>query len=356
MNAAIEVIRPDDRLGKAEVEKLLKKEGIERDPHLDYTAGLYDTEGRLIATGSCFQNTIRCLAVTSELQGEGLMATVVSHLLKVQASRGNDPVFLYTKPESAVMFADLGFSEIVRLSDVVFMENRKDGFLTWLTGIQKTLSERPLKLPGRRKNARIAAVVMNANPFTLGHRYLLEQVSKENDRVILFLLSEENGPIPYAVRKKLVEADIEDLPRVVLVPAGSYIISHATFPSYFLKSEENVIRAHAELDLCLFGRIAEALGITRRYVGEEPFSRVTSVYNELMARELPKTGVECRIVPRLAAGDVPVSASTVREALQKGDFESLRTLLPESTYDYFCSEEAAPVLEAIRKAGDVRHY
>ena len=348
MNAAMEKLNPDDRLAMAALDRLLEREGIVRDPHLDYTLGLYDGEGRLIATGSCWRSTLRCLAVASEHRGEGLMATVVSQLLRVQAERGNDPVFVYTKPENAALFADLGFSEIAGMKDAVFLENRKDGFAAWLSGVAA-------QLEAVQGKAETAAVVMNANPFTRGHRYLLERAAEENDRVLLFLITEENGAIPYAVRKRLVEDGIRDLPKVTLIPAGPYIISHATFPSYFLKSEETVVRAHAELDLAVFRKIAAALGISRRYVGEEPLSRVTALYNEIMARALPESGVECRIVPRLEICGEPVSASAVRQAIQNGDRERVRTMLPESGCAYFLSEEAKPVVQALREAGDVRH-
>ena len=349
MNVTTEVIRQDDRLAWGEVERLLEREGIARDPHLDHTIGLRDTEGRLVATGSCWKNTLRCLAVASEHQGEGLMASAVSQLLRVQAERGNEKVFLCTKPENEALFSDLGFSAIVRLPELTFLENRPDGFENWLNEVRASL-------PERQPDAHIAAVVMHANPFTRGHRYLLDKASEENDLVLLFLLSEESGPIPYAVRKKLAEDGTADLSKVVLVPAGEYIISHATFPSYFLKSEEAVVRAHAELDAAVFGKIAAALGISRRYVGEEPFSRVTAAYNEILKRALPEGGVECRVVPRLCIGDEPVSASAVRQAIHDGELERVRDMLPKSTYRYFSSEEAEPVVRAIREEQDVRHY
>lgn len=349
MNLRTEVLQKNDRLAWSEAENLLRREGIERDPHLDHTIGLYDTEGRLVATGSCYKNTLRCLAVASERRGEGLLATVVSQLMRVQAERGNAQVFLYTKPENEALFADLGFSAIVRLQDVTFMENSPDGFAKWLQGVRASL-------PQTAADARIAAVVMHANPFTRGHRYLLERAAAENDLVVTFLLSEESGPIPFAVRKTLAEAGTADLQRIALVPSGPYIISHATFPSYFLKSEETVVRAHAELDAAVFLKIAAALGITRRCVGEEPLSRVTATYNAVLERALPAGGVECRIVPRLQAGIDPISASAVRQAIQDGDLERVRAMLPESTYRYFASDEAKAVVRAIREAGDVKHY
>ena len=124
-----------------------------------------------------------------------------------------------------------------------------------------------------------------------GHRYLVEKAAGENDFVHLFVLSEEAGPIPFALRRRLVQDGVADIPNVVLHDSGPYIISSATFPSYFLKDGDDAIRAQAALDVAVFGEIAHALGVTRRYVGDEPTSRVTSLYNEVMAARLPELGV-----------------------------------------------------------------
>lgn len=108
-------IHPQDRHGQAQVDALLTQEGIRRDGNLDYTCGIYDDAYNLIATGSCFANTLRCMAVSHHHQGLGLMNLIVSHLLEQQVFRGNGHVFLYTKCDSAKFFGDLGFYEIVRI-------------------------------------------------------------------------------------------------------------------------------------------------------------------------------------------------------------------------------------------------
>ena len=50
------------------------------------------------------------------------------------------------------------------------------------------------------------------------------------------------------------------------------------------------------------------------------------------------------------------SRSTVRKALQEGDMDTFRRLVPETTAAWFESDEAAPVLQSIRNAGNVIHY
>lgn len=343
---SISQVYPSDRRSLAEIDALLQKEGISRDSNLDYICAMYDGNDEIIATGSCFGPTLRCFAVSREHQGEGLLNEIISHLMEVQVARGNTHLFLYTKVGSAKFFGDLGFYEIARVDGtLVFMENRKTGFPNYLRNLEKT-----------KKDGVSAALVMNANPFTLGHQYLVETAAARCDTLHLFVLSEDASLVPFAVRKKLVQAGTAHVPNVVLHDSGPYIISSATFPSYFLKDEAAVIDGHARLDLAVFTRIARALGVTARYVGEEPTSQVTGLYNKIMAEELPKAGIACHIIPRKEASGRAISASTVRSALQKGDWDALKTLVPATTLDYFTSPEAASVLERIRRAGNVVHY
>lgn len=335
-----------DKRSLKQIDALLQREGISRDANLDYMCAMRDGHDEIIATGSCFGSTLRCFAVSSEHQGEGLLNEIISHLMDVQYSRGNMHLFLYTKVNSAKFFGDLGFYEIARVDGtLVFMENRRTGFPDYLKALEKT-----------RKDGVSAALVMNANPFTLGHQYLAEMAAARCDTLHLFVLSEDASLVPFSVRKRLVQEGTAHIPNVVLHDSGPYIISSATFPSYFLKDEEAVIDGHARLDLAVFTRIARALNVTERFVGEEPTSQVTGLYNTIMAQELPKAGIACRILPRKEAGGKAISASTVRLALKNGDWKALEALVPSTTLQYFTSPEAAPVLERIRRAGDVVHY
>ena len=346
MSYTISQVFPNDRRALSQIDALLEQEGICRDAHLDYTCAVYDDDDKVIATGSCFGNTLRCFAVDSACQGEGLLNQLATHLLRVQMARGNAHLFLYTKTAAAPLFAGLGFCEIARVKDTLaFMENRRNGFAKYLQ-----------KLSASRREGRSAALVMNANPFTLGHRYLAEQAAAAWDTLHLFLISEDASLIPFSVRMRLVRDGVSDLSNVVIHETGPYIISRATFPSYFLKEEAAVIQGQALLDLAIFIRIAGALGITCRYVGEEPTSQVTGLYNQIMRRELPAAGIDCQVIPRLEIEGRPVSASTVRCALRDGDWSALRGLVPDTTYEYFTGSEAGPVLERIRQAADVVHY
>ena len=340
-------IRQADKYGNHLVDELLAAEGIRRDANLDYTCGMYDDEMNLIATGSCFGNTLRCMAVSHTHQGEGLMNSIVSHLIEVQFSRGNTHLFLYTKCDSARFFGDLGFYEIARINgQIVFMENKRTGFSSYLNSLEKQKESAP----------RVAALVMNANPFTLGHQYLVEKAASENDILHLFIVSEDASLVPFSVRKKLVMEGTAHLKNIRYHDSGPYIISNATFPSYFQKDEQAVIESHAMLDLTVFTKIASALGINRRYVGEEPTSLVTGIYNQIMSEKLPENGIECVIVPRKENKGTVISASTVRQALKEENWPLLAELVPETTLNYFKSPDARPVIDKIQASENVIHY
>jgi len=317
-------------------DELLRKEGLKKDLNLDYTIGLVDEENRLLATGSCFRNSLRCLAVDSEYQGTGLLGQVVSALVDYQYRRGYTHLFLYTKCDKARIFETLGFYEITRVKDkVVFMENKPDGFDSYVQNLQTGYGVQ-------------AAIVMNANPFTLGHRWLVEQACRENDTVHLFIVSEDISQFPYAVREKLVREGTADLANIIYHPTKDYLVSTSTFPSYFLKETSDNVQVQAMLDTQIFILLAKRLGITVRYVGEEPISVVTNRYNSVLKENLPCHGITCREIPRLEAGNQVISASRVRALLACNDYDAIKTLVPVSTYRYLISilnEEQIKVMD-----------
>lgn len=329
----------DDTIERKNLELFLNNEGIKLDKNLEYTVGIYDSE-KLVATGSFFKNTLRCLAVSLEYQGSGLLNKVVSHLMNEQYQRGFTHIFLYTKCNAAKFFNDIGFYEIARIDDlVVFMENKSNGIKRFTDELSKD------KVSGNK----VAAIVMNANPFTFGHKYLVEKAASENDVVHLFVVSEEASVIPFLVRYELIKQGTSHLKNVILHETGSYIISSATFPSYFIKDDKSVVKAHASLDLEVFKEhIAPALSINRRYVGEEPYCEVTKNYNEIMKESLEREGIECIIVPRLELNGKAISASRVRECIREDRMEEIKGLVPRTTYDYFKSKEAETLIQKIK--------
>ena len=117
-----------------------------------------------------------------------------------------------------------------------------------------------------------------------------------------------------------------------------------------------VTRTHADLDATLFTRIAAALNLTCRYVGEEPFSAATASYNEALAAILPSRGIALHVIPRREEGGAPISASHVRALIHDGRMEDIRPLVPDTTYAYLTSPAGASAVERIRRCADVIHH
>lgn len=304
----------------ARMEAFLRSVGLDYDDGVEYSVCLLDDDFSILAAGSVEGGVLKCLAVSPDHQGEGLAATLVSQLVRYAAEQGRTHLFLYTKPGNRALFAGLGFYPILKTDEILFMENKRDGFRQFLEGLRR---ESPAC------GGIVGAIVANCNPFTLGHRYLVEQALGQCDLLHLFLLSEDHSDFSARDRFRMAQAGTADLPRLVLHGTGDYLISHATFPTYFFKDKAQAGQANCRLDLELFAReIAPALGITRRFIGTEPLCPVTHAYNEAMKTLLPPYGITVTELPRLARDGVPVSASEVRRCLAQQDEARLRQLVP----------------------------
>ena len=182
---------------------------------------------------------------------------------------------------------------------------------------------------------RIGAIVMNCNPFTKGHLYLIETAAPQVDGLYIFVVEEDKSIFPFSDRMEMIRAGVAHLQgKVRVVPSGNFIISSLSFPEYFDKdgATTSVDTSH---DVILFGSmIAPRLNITARFVGDEPHCAITAGYNETMKNILPAMGVEVKIIPRLEREGLPISASQVRALLRAGDVATLKTLVPPSTCDY----------------------
>jgi [citrate (pro-3S)-lyase] ligase len=187
----------------------------------------------------------------------------------------------------------------------------------------------------RKLRPRIGAIVMNCNPFTLGHRHLIEYASGKTERLFIFVVEEDKSFFPFADRLELVKKGTADLDNVTVLPSGKFIISSLTFTDYFAKSEIQDRAVDPSMDIELFARqIAPTLGINIRFAGEEPLDNVTRQYNEEMARILPDYGVDFEVIPRKEQGGGVISASLVRKYLEEKDFDSIAELVPETTLEY----------------------
>lgn len=184
----------------------------------------------------------------------------------------------------------------------------------------------------KEDNRKIGAIVMNCNPFTNGHRYLIEEAAEQADLLIVFVVQEDKSLFSFAERFEMVINGTCDLANVKVVPSGRYILSHITFPEYFGKVQSEDLEIDIEYDIRLWGEcVASVLGIEYRFVGEEKEDTVTAAYNAAMKRILPDYSVNVIEFPRKEIRGHCISASYVRELLEQGDVEAALSFVPLST-------------------------
>lgn len=312
---------------REQIKRLLSESDLGLDSRVE-TFVLCKKGAQLIACAGLDRDVVKCVAISLAFRGSSLSLQLGSELLKVALERGHFHLFLYTKPENAALFRGWGFYPLVEAPDrVTLMENSPLAIQQYCKDLQA------LRQPG----GKIGCIVMNANPFTLGHRYLAGIAAGACDWLHVFIVREEASMFSYAERYELAFQGLSDIRNITVHHGSEYIISRATFPGYFLKGECTVDQCYTAVDLLLFREyIAPALDITHRYVGTEPICPITNKYNQdmkfwLEAANSRSLSIEVVEVPRITRHGSPISASEVRRLLQNKDLRKIKELVPEST-------------------------
>lgn len=183
----------------------------------------------------------------------------------------------------------------------------------------------------------VGALVINCNPFTLGHRYLVEVARQSVDFLYVFVIEEDRSTFTFHDRFLLAKENCSDLDGVKVLSSGKYIISMTTFADYFQKDFlQGIVTSAPVADIKLFGQtIAPLLGITKRFVGDEPLDSLTKRYNQAMHHLLPDFGVELVEIPRITTKDGEIiSASTVRNLIKQGNLDACKKFLPAITWKF----------------------
>lgn len=318
---------------------------------VDCTMILYNLNNKIIGTGSYKSRTLRYVAVAPEFRESTAFADIVTFLTnKLLAIHQH--TFVFTRPDKARLFEGLGYKEIARVEPLFTV--LEFGFRT-IRDYQDYLKNIKVKTFSNE----IASIVVNCNPFTNGHLYLIEKAAEENEVVYLFVVEENLSVFPFEIRWKLIENGIKHLPNVVMVKGGHYIVSGGIFPSYFLKNEaESLITdKQAELDITIFAKyFVPVLNLKKRYVGTENYCVTTAAYNKAMHKILPLVGVKVVEITRKSAisENNYISASKVREAIKNNKLAEIKEFLPQTSYDYLTSIGASEIIKKIKKT-DGRH-
>ncbi len=306
---------------------LIEAQGLRFEQNFDALIGIFDG-GELIAAAARERNIFKMFAIAPEYQGAALLGELLTELQRSAFQVGYRSFFVFTSPRSAASFQAFNFSPLVQHPQVCLLE--------FGNGLQQYLeSQSELVTPGNN-----GAVVVNCNPFTCGHRYLIEQAARRVDRLYVFVVREDRSLFPFDIRYRLVEQGLADLANVAVLDSGAYAISAVTFPGYFLKSDVDLQALQMELDLLLFARqLAPFFNIHTRFVGTEPYCRTTRIYSETMKAVLGRFSIATEQLERCRVDGQVVSAFRVRQAWRKEAFASLRRLVPPTTLDFLLSAE-----------------
>lgn len=388
----IQTLNPTTPRQRQRIEAFLKRNGLRFDD-MHYYAAVTDDDGEMIAGGGLKGNVIKCVAVDDAHKGEAIANTLISHLIAHANEEGHSNVMLFTKPKNRQLFESLSFRLLAEAPEAVLMETGIGGINNTVEALKK-IREESEKYKEYNKECKEnnkeckenseeckeeektnlntstpqhhntttpqhlntstpqplttttplrGVVVMNCNPFTLGHRYLIEQAAKQVERLFVMVVREDCSLFAYAERKAMVEQGVAHLKNVTVIDGSEYAISQATFPTYFLKRLDDAADTQMLLDLDLFRRhIAPALGATIRFVGTEPTDQLTRRYNQLMHEVL----ADVRETARLEKKGNAVSASRVRKAMEQGDMSTIRQLVPPTTLPYIIAHLATQALQA----------
>ena len=365
----IQTLNPATPRQRQRIEAFLKRNGLRFDD-MHYYAAVTDDDGEMIAGGGLKDDVIKCVAVDDAHKGEAIANTLVSHLISHANQEGYGSIKLFTKPKNRQLFESLSFRLLAEAPEAILMETGIGGISNTVEALKK-IKEESEKYKEYNKECkedskkckevvktnlntstpqhltttppRGGVVVMNCNPFTLGHRYLIEQAAKQVERLYVMVVREDCSLFAYTERKAMVEQGVADIENVSVIDGSDYAISRATFPTYFLKRLDDAADTQMLLDLDLFRRhIAPALGATVRFVGTEPTDQLTRRYNQLMHEALK----DVRETDRLEKDGNAVSASRVRKAMEEGDMNTIRQLVPPTTLPYIIAHLATQALQA----------
>ena len=398
----IQTLNPATPRQRQRIEAFLKRNALRIDD-MNYYAAVLDDDGEMIAGGGLKDDVIKCVAVDDAHKGEAIANTLVSHLISHANQEGYGCIKLFTKPKNRQLFESLSFRLLAEAPEAILMETGIGGISNTVEALKKIKEESekykeynkeckednkeckedskeckeeektnlntstsqhlntsylntttPQHLNTSYLNTstpqhlnttppRGGVVVMNCNPFTLGHRYLIEQAAKQVERLYVMVVREDCSLFAYTERKAMVEQGVADIENVSVIDGSDYAISRATFPTYFLKRLDDAADTQILLDLDLFRRhIAPALGATVRFVGTEPTDQLTRRYNQLMHEVLK----DVREIDRLEKDSNAVSASRVRKAMEEGDMNTIRQFVPPTTLPYIIAHLATQALQA----------
>ncbi len=280
---------------------------------------------KIIASCCKLKNVFKMIAVDQDYQHNNLVALLLSEVNYLAFQQGYTHTFTFTPIVSQPIFKSLGYTLVAQTSEVALLEKGVMLINDVIALINKTYD---------CQQTNNGAIIINGNPFSLGHQYLIETASQQVERLFVFVVEEDASFFSFEERIELIKLGTQHLDNVVVLPSTQYIISQATFPNYFVRDKDHGFDMYATLDATLFGTWFSKLNITVRFVGEEPLDPMTDAYNQTMLNILPHFNIKLEIIKRKKNKFGIISASRIRTLLKYQDWETLEAYVPKTTFDY----------------------
>ncbi|WIA07832.1 MAG: [citrate (pro-3S)-lyase] ligase [Candidatus Phytoplasma cynodontis] len=312
------------------IDKLLSEENLKKDFIEEYAVILSNNE-EIIGLIGRYANNLRCLVVNRKYRQYNIANVLVGFMSKRIYQKNFRDIFVFTKIINLDIFQNMGFKLIFQNNSFCFLTSRYDLFEDYLN----YLSENKFKSTFDDDGKLNSVIVMNANPFTKGHKFIIQNAIKKSNFVYVIVVKEDVSLFTYQQRFTMVELGVKYLKNVRILEGSNYIISKNIFPSYFFKSQEESSVEQMYLDSYIFSDfIAPRLNVKKRFVGEEPFSKTTLLYNNVMNKVFLEKKIELVIIPRMLFQRKAISATQVRKLFIQGNFDKIKNLVPKSTFNF----------------------
>jgi [citrate (pro-3S)-lyase] ligase len=314
------------------IEKLLSEEKFRKDLIEEY-AVIFSEENDLIGVIGRYANNLRCLVVDKKYRSQNIANILIDFMSKRIYKKNFREIFVFSKPINFDVFQNLGFNLIFQNENFGFLTNRYDLFQKYLNYLSNIQNKNYKK--NNQKFNNNSVIVMNCNPYTKGHEYLISKAVEKSNLVYIIMVKEDISLFTYQQRLEMTKLGVKKFKNVQILEGSDYLISKNVFPSYFFRTQEEFMLEQICLDISIFTNyIVPRLKITKRFVGEEPFSYTTNLYNKLMKKKLNLKKLELIIVPRINFKNNAISATQVRKLFIQGKFSEIKNLVPRTTLEY----------------------
>ncbi|NLY45968.1 MAG: adenylyltransferase/cytidyltransferase family protein [Tissierella sp.] len=296
--------------------------------------------GKIIATGSASGNILKYFFSDEEYQGQGTMSIIYNSLLNYLIESNIPSFFVFTTSCNKLIFESLGLTEVYSTDRVALFEGGFYNYSKWIKEVKSSIKD---------KEGKRGAMVVNCNPMTLGHKYVIEKALENVDELLVFVVEEDQSIFPFIDRFNILKNELSNNDKITLIKGGPYIISQGTFPTYFIKRKDEMLDIYTKLDGSIFAdKIAKDLEIDIRFFGSEPTDVVTLAYNNSMKEILRSRGIEVKIFERKSLDDIVISASWVRKLIKEDRMEEAFGYLPNSTIEFLKSDKGSDVIKKIQ--------